>query len=190
MALDLPEVIAIDAPPPFRSLGIGGILSPQHIRPDSAIVLDLAANPGATLVKAGDVDAWLTDTYPGWRTLRLPSIEGGGTVLVEMAIDAYPPVAAMLDTGAKTTYAAQSAVPGLGEGGVRRSTGRGVGGTEAFGVDVPGRVLRFGDVSLPVDLVVAEHDLGFAGCVVGMDVLRDTVLAVGPPGSPVRWLLS
>jgi hypothetical protein len=95
----------------------------------------------------------------------------------------------MLDTGAKMTYAAGAAVPGLAEGGVRRSTGHGVGGTEAFGVDVPGRVLRVGGLELPVDLVVAEHDLGVPGCVVGMDVLRGTVLAVGPPGSPVRWLL-
>ena len=187
--LDLPEVIVIDTPPPFRSRGLGGALSPQHLRPGTYAVLDLSASPIAALVRANDVDAWLAESYPGWRALRLPAVDGDGTVLVEAAIDSFPPVVVMLDTGAKTTYAARTAVPGLGEGGVRRSTGRGVGGTESFGVDVPGRVLHVGDASLPFDLVIAEHDLGIAGCVVGMDVLRGTVLAVGPPGSPVRWLL-
>ena len=187
--LALAEVIAIDAPPPFRSGGIGGTLSPQRLRPGAYAVLDLSASPVVTLVTADDVDGWLADSYPGWRALRLPAVDGDGTVLIEAAIDSFRPVITMLDTGAKTTYAAQAAVPGLGKGGVRRSTGRGVGGTEAFGVDVPGRVLHVGDAALPVNLVIAEHDLGIPGCVVGMDVLRGTVLAVGPPGSPVRWLL-
>ena len=189
LELALAEVIAIDTPPPFRSGAIGGTLSPQHLRPGTSAVLDLSASPVATLVRADDVDGWLAESYPGWRTLRLPAVDGDGTVLVEMAIDSFPSTVMMLDTGAKMTYAAKAAVPGLGEGGVRRSTGRGVGGTESFGVDVPGRVLHVGDASLPFDLVIAEHDLGIAGCVVGMDVLRGTVLAVGPPGSPVRWLL-
>ena len=189
MELALAEVIVIDTPPPFRSRGLGGALSPQRLRPGTFAVLNLSASPAATLVPAEDLDAWLAESYPGWRTIRLEAFDGDGTVLVEMAIDAFPPVVMMLDTGARTTYAARNAVPGLGEGGVRRSTGRGVGGTEAFGVDVPGRVLHVGDAALPVNLVIAEHDLGIPGCVVGMDVLRGTVLAVGPPGSPVRWLL-
>lgn len=189
MELALAEVIAIGTPPPFRSMGIGGALSPQRLHPDAYAVLDLSADPVATLVTAEDLDAWLAESYPGRRANRLPAIDGDGTVLVEMAIDSFPPVVMMLDTGARTTYAARTAVPGLGEGGVRRSTGRGVGGTESFGVDVPGRVLHVGDAALPVNLVIAEHDLGIPGCVVGMDVLRGTVLAVGPPGSPVRWLL-
>ena len=189
MELALAEVIVIDTPPPFRSRGLGGALSPQRLRPGAYAVLDLSASPVATLVTADDLDAWLAESYPGRRTVRLPAVDGDGTVLVEMAIDAFPPVVMMLDTGARTTYAAPTAAPGLGEGGVRRSTGRGVGGSESFGVDVPGRVLHVGDAALPVNLVIAEHDLGIPGCVVGMDVLRGTVLAVGPPGSPVRWLL-
>ena len=189
MELALAEVIVIDTPPPFRSRGLGGTLSPQRLRPETYAVLDLSAAPVVTLVPTDDLEGWLAESYPRWRTVRLPAVDGDGTVLVEMAIDSFPPIVMMLDTGARTTYAARTAVPGLGEGGVRRSTGRGVGGTEAFGVDVPGRVLHVGDASLPVDLVVAEHDLGIPGCVVGMDVLRGTVLAVGPPGSPVRWLL-
>jgi hypothetical protein len=187
--LALAEVIAIETPPPFRSGGMGGTLSPQRLRPGTYAVLDLSASPVATLVRADDVDGWLAESYPGWRTIRLPAVDGDGTVQVEAAIDSFAPVITMLDTGAKMTYAARGAMPGLGEGGVRRSTGRGVGGTESFGVDVPGRVLHAGDATLPVDLVIAEHDLGSPGCVVGMDVLRGTVLAVGPPGSPVRWLL-
>jgi hypothetical protein len=54
----------------------------------------------------------------------------------------------------------------------------------------PGRELHVGDATLPVDLLIAAHELGIARCVVGMDLLHGTVLAVvGPPGSPVRWLL-
>jgi hypothetical protein len=189
MELVFPEIIAIDAPAPFRRAGFGGALSPQRLRPDTYAVLDLTEGGTMKLLTADHLDAWLADSYPGRRTLQLPSVDSDGTVLVEAAIDAFPPVVTMLDTGAKMTYAAQAAVPGLAEGGVRRSTGHGVGGAESFGVDVPGRVLQVGGVELPVDLVVAEHDLGIPGCVVGMDLLRGSVLAVGPPGSPVRWLL-
>jgi hypothetical protein len=189
LELALDEVIAIDTPPPFRTRGLGGALSPQRLRPGTYAVLDLSAAPVVTLVPADDLDTWLAESYPGWHTNRLPAFDGDGTVLVEAAIDSFPPVVVMLDTGAKKTYAARTAVPGLGEGGVLRSTGRGVGGTEAFGVDVPGRMLHVGDTALPVNLVVAEHDLGIPACVVGMDVLRGTVLAVGHPGSAVLWLL-
>ena len=185
----LAEVIAIATPPPFRRGGLGGILSPQRLRSDTYAALDLTEGGAATFRRPDDLDAWLAETYPGRRALQLPAVPGDGTVLVEAAIDAFPSVVTMLDTGAKTTYAAQTAVPGLGVGRPRRSTGHGVGGTESFGVDVPGRVLHVGGVELPVDLVVAEHHLGIPGCVVGMDLLRGTVLAVGPPGSPIRWLL-
>ena len=189
MKLAFPEVIAIETPPPFERAGLGGTLSPQRLRADSYVALDLTEGGAAALLGADDLDAWLADSYPGRRSLQLPAIEGDGTVLVEAAIDTFPPVVTMLDTGAKATYAAAAAVPGLGEGRLRRSTGHGVGGTEAFGVDVPDRVLRVGGEELPFDLVIAEHDLGIRGCVVGMDLLRGTVLAVGPPGSPIRWLL-
>lgn len=189
MELALPEVIVIDTPAPFRRLGFGGTLSPQRLRPDTYVSLDLTEGGAATLLSADDLDGWLASTYPGRRALQLPAVEGDGTVLVEAAIDAFPPVVTMLDTGAKMTYAADAAVPGLGDGRERRSTGHGVGGTESFGVDVPGRVLHVGGAELPVDLVIAEHDLGIPGCVVGMDLLRGSVLALGPPGSPVRWLL-
>lgn len=187
---DFSEVVVIGTPPPFRRMGIGGTLSPQRLHPGSPVVLDLAA--GRVVMPGGvaDVDEWLADAYPGWRALRLPAVDGDGTVLVEAAIDSFAAVVTMLDTGAKATYAAPDAVPGLGEGGVRRSTGRGVGGTESFGVDVPGRVLHIGDAALPVDLLIAGHELGVARCVVGMDLLRGTILAVGgPPGSAIRWLL-
>jgi len=185
----LAGVIAMETPPPFRRGGLGGILSPQRLRPGTYVALDLTEGGAATLLRADDLDAWLANSYPGRHMLQLPAAEGDGTVLVEAAIDAFPPVVTMLDTGAKTTYAAAAAVPGLGEGRRRRSTGHGVGGTESFGVDVPDRLLHIGGVHLPFDLVIAEHDLGIPGCVVGMDLLRGTVLAVGPPGSPVRCLL-
>ena len=184
------EVVAIGTPPPFRSMGIGGILSPQHLQLGAYVVLDLAAGRIAMPGAVDDLDTWLADTYPGLRTVRLPAIDGDGTVLVEAAIDSFSPVVTMLDTGAKATYVAQAAVPGLGLGGIPRSTGRGVGGTESFGIDVPGRELHVGEATLPADLLIAGHDLGTYGCVVGMDLLRGTVLVVGgPPASPIRWLM-
>ena len=123
----------------FRSMGIGGILSPQHLQPGSPVVLDLAARRLAISGAVDDLDTWLADTYPGLRTVQESVIDGDGTVLVEAAIDPFSPVVTMLDTGAKATYVAQVAVPGLGLGGIPRSTGRGIGGTESFGIDVPGR---------------------------------------------------
>jgi len=184
------EVVVITAPPPFRSGGIGGILSPQRLRPGTHILLDLAGGRVAMLESGDALPDWLSDAFPGWRHLVLPPVDGDGTILVRAAIEPFPPVVTMLDSGAKATYAAQAAVPGLGQGGVPRSTGRGVGGSEAFGVYAPGQTLRVGDATLPVDLLIASHELGLPGCVVGMDLLRGTALVVGgPPGSPVHWLL-
>jgi predicted aspartyl protease len=184
------RAVVIDGPPSFGEWGIAAILSPQHLEPGATAVLDLAADR-FFLVDGDwtDVSAWLRSTFPQLRYLELAQVEGDGTVLVQAAIDGFEPVLTLVDTGGKATTFTADAVPGLTVG-ERVSSGRGVGGTEAFGMTAAGQVLAVGDARLPIPrLIVREDHRGYPG-LVGMDLLRGCVLAVSAnPGQPMAWLM-
>lgn len=182
-------LVVIDPPVPFPGLGIGGLLSPQHLDPSAYAVLDMVGNRLTLVAGSEELDPWLADRHPGLRMLTLEPVAGDGTVLVRTAIDPHPPVVTMLDTGAKATTWAADAVPGLATG-ARQTTGRGVGGTESFGSAADDQVLIAGGarISLPRLLVGDAH--GDALGLVGMDLLRRTVLVVSAdPSRDVIWLV-
>jgi Aspartyl protease len=183
------DLVVIDPPGPFPGWGIGGILSPQHLDPSACAVLDMAGNRLTLVAGNEELGPWLADRYPDLRMLTIQAAAGDGTVLVRSAIDPHPPVTTMLDTGAKATTWAAAAVPGLASG-PRQATGRGVGGTESFGLAVDHQVLIAGGarISLPRLLVGEAH--GDALGLVGMDLLRGTVLVVSAdPSQDVIWLV-
>ena len=65
------------------------------------------------------------------------------------------------------------------------SSGRGVGGTELFGAVVTDQVLRVGEAAIPLHRLVVIGDVEGRGILVGMDVLRGTILTVsGDPVAP------
>jgi hypothetical protein len=185
---DLHDVVAITAPGPFPGWGIGGILSPQHLLPAAWAVLDLADDLFVLL--DGDeahVVAWLTARQPALRLHRLARVPGDGTILVIASVEPFGEVVTMLDSGGKRTTFAASAVPGLG-GGPMASSGRGVGGTESIGSEVRDQVLRVGGVGLPLASLIVGDEMDGRSGLVGMDVLRGTVLTVsGDPDRPVLW---
>jgi len=187
---DLHGVVAITAPAPFPGWGIGGILSPQLLHPDGWAVLDLAADR-LFLVDAGEADLadWLTGRAPTTRLLRLERQPGEGTIQVQAAIYPRDPVVTLLDTGAKRTQFVRSAVAAAA-GGPRVTTGHGVGGSASSGSEVRDQALAVGGTRLPLPaLIVADDARGPAG-LVGMDVLRGTVLAVSAdPERRVLWQL-
>lgn len=188
--LTLPEVVAIAGPEAFVSGGIGGIISPQHLDPTAWAVLDLADDAFFLLQgPEADVAAWLTDRCPTLQALTLGRAPGETTILVRAAIEPYDPVVTLLDTGGKGTELAADAAPGLA-GGEQRSTGRGVGGDEAFGSEVTDRVLLVGDARLPVPRLILRETTRVAQGLVGMDLLRGTVLAAsGDLQRSVIWLV-
>lgn len=187
-AFELRGPVVIDPPPPFSSGGIGGILSPQHLDPDAWAVLDLADARFRLVAAADEMLPWLRESHPDCAALVLEPVDGEGTLLVRAGIDAHPPVVTMIDTGARTTQFAAEAVPDLATGS-RTSAGRGVGGTESFGVEATDVELVAGGTRLRVPrlLVVAGH--GEAQGLVAMDLVRGTVLAIGPGMRTVIWLV-
>jgi hypothetical protein len=94
----------------------------------------------------------------------------------------------MLDSGGKRTQFTGAAVPGIGDGGARASSGRGVGGSESFGAEVRGQRLIVGEARVPLEALIVSPEMDGRDGLVGMDVLRGTVLTVnGDPHRPVIW---
>jgi hypothetical protein len=184
----LASVIAIAAPAPFESRGIGGFISPQHLVPDAWMHLDLAEDRFMALRGSeADVAAWFTARAPDFQLLRLARADGDSTILVRGGIEPFDDVVAMLDTGGKASDVVASAVPGLSRGELV-SSGHGVGGSEAFGSVVTDQTLRVGDARLSLDRLLVRDEMEGRGILVGMDVLRGTILTVSAdPSRPVFW---
>jgi Aspartyl protease len=188
--IHLENVVAIAGPEPFEGWGIGGFLSPQHVHPNAWVVIDLLE--GALTFVGGeeaDVAAWVAERFPARQLLSLERDSGDSTILVRAAIEPFDTVVTMLDTGGKRTEFAEAAVPTL-LGGTPTESGRGVGGATAIGSVVNDQVLRVGSATLPVPSLLVREEIGTAQGLVGMDLLRGTVLVVSAdPSRPVLWLV-
>ena len=189
-SFELHEAVAIAGPPPFEGWGVGGFLSPQHLHPTAWVVLDLAGDRLILLDGADrEVAAWLAARSPGLRLLRLDRLASDGTILVHAALAPFDPVVTLLDSGGKSTEFVATAVPGL-EAGPRVAAGHGVGGGEIVGSVVEERTLVVGDARVPVPRLIVRDEMGDHDGLVGMNVLRGTVLAVrGDRARPVFWLV-
>ena len=186
----LRSVVAITGPEPFADWGIGGILSPQHLHPTAYVVVDLLDH-ALILVEgnAADVTPWVAARSPTLHPHSLDRASRDSTILVHAAIDPFAPVVTMLDTGGKRTEFGASAVPGL-RGDRQGSGGRGVGGGQSFGSEVEDQRLRVGNATVPVPRLLLRDDIGNAPGLIGMDILRGTVLMVSADQRrPVIWLL-
>jgi len=189
--LPLDNIVAFHGPEPFEGWGIGGFLSPQHLHPTANIILDLAGDELAIIegepVEVGTV---LIGHHPELRPLWLDREPGDTTVQIRAAIERYAPVVTMLDSGGKATEFADTVVPGLGTA-TLEAGGRGVSGTRVHGSVVSDQVLRVGDATLPLPrLFVRPSSSAAAPGLVGMDLLRGTVLMVGADlDRRVLWLV-
>lgn len=186
----LEDVAGIAAPPPFLRMGIGGGISPQQLHATAWAVMDLRNDTLVLLDGEQPIDEWLRMRHPELRHVvlgRVPDDEG--ILLVSLAVAGYEPVTTLLDTGGKGTEVLASVVPGL-TGGELRSTGHGVGGTEAFGRDVAGQALEVDGSRVPVERLILRDEMGGGyQILVGMDTLRGGVLAVSHDQQrPVHWL--
>ncbi len=185
---DLHDVVAITAPAPFPGFGIGGILSPQHLEQGTWAMLDMARER-FMLLDAGEADltAWLTARAPTLELLRLERAAGDTTILVRASVEPNQPVVTMLDTGGKRTQFTAAGVPDGGEG-PQAITGHGVGGGASYGTELAARTLLVGGARLPVRSLIVGPEMDGRDGLVGMDVLRGTVLTVsGDPDRPVLW---
>lgn len=185
----LHDVVAIPGPPPFVGWGVGGFLSPQHLHPEAWLVLDLDSER-LVLVdgESGDVAEWLADRWPGFHLTELERLASDPTILVRAAIDPFEPVVVLLDTGGKSTVFAAKAVPGLA--GEHSGAGRGLSGTRIVGEMVDDQTLVVADMRLPVPRLVVSEAVDGQDGLVGIDVLRGTILVVRANRTkPVYWLV-
>jgi hypothetical protein len=191
LTLPLHNVVAFHGPEPFEGWGIGGFLSPQHLHPTASVILDLAGSElSITDGDPAEIGAELIGQHPELRPLWLGREPGDTTVQIRAAIEPFAPVVTMLDSGGKATEFADSAVPGLGTD-ILEAGGRGVSGTQVHGSVVTDQVLRIGDATLPLPrLFVRPSSSAAAPGLVGMDLLRGTVLMVGADlDRRVLWLV-
>jgi hypothetical protein len=190
--LTLHDTVAIAGPAPFEGWGVGGFLSPQHLDPAAFAVLDLIADRFMLIDAAGDdrtLVSYVARQHHELDVTTLPRLSGEATPVVHAAIDPFPPVPTMLNTGGRGTEFAADAVPGL-LGVEPDRLGHGVGGTTVRGTQVGERTLRVGAATFRVPGLLVRDEVGSMQGLIGMDVLRGTVLVVSADDHrPVTWLV-
>ena len=190
MDFTLGDTVAIAAPPRFVERGMGGLLSPQHLHPTALAVIDLTDNR-FLLVEAGPdaVAGWAAARWPALVSIALSRVSGEPTPVVEASIEPFPPVPALLNTGGRATEFAAPAVPGL-RGVDPDRLGHGVGGSAVLGSEAMDRTLRVGAVRAAVPKLLIRAEITEILGLIGIDVLRGTVVVVGAdPATGVVWLV-
>jgi Aspartyl protease len=180
--LTLRDVVCIPAPAPFPRGGIGGILSPQHLRPSAQAVIDLISDE---LVLTDDAD----QLSPGLRTLVLERDPSFTSVVVPAAIRPFPEIPTLLNTGGRNTEFSATAVPGLAADAMER-IGAGVSGADVLAAKMGEATLVVGGEEVGVEELAVRGSMHDPQGMVGMDVLRGTILTVTADlGRPVVWQL-
>lgn len=188
LAVTLDELVSIPAPEPFHDRGIGGIVSPQRLHPAAVCVIDLARDE-LILVEGDDatVVAWLEQRTPELTTLSLVRDESFGSVVVPGAVRPFAELPTLLNTGGKRTEFSRGAVPGLAHGSAER-LGGGVSGAAVIGAGAGAQVLLVGGQEMRVAGLAVRETMHDPQGIVGMDVLRGTVLACAADRArPVFW---
>jgi hypothetical protein len=107
--------------------------------------------------------------------------------VVSAAISPHPDLPTLLDTGGRQTEFSSDAVPGSA-GGASERLGGGVSGADVLGARAGAATLVVAGRELHVPSLAVRTAMHEPRGLVGMDVLRGTVLAVAAdPGRPVLW---
>ena len=190
MPVTLRNAVAITGPAKFTGWGVGGFLSPQHLHPTGLVVLDLADHRFLLVEDEPEaVRAWIADRRPELVALACARDPAELTPVVEAAIEPFSAVPVMFNTGGRGTEFATAAVPGL-RGVEPQRLGHGVGGGVVPGSEAANRTLRVGDARFAVPRLLIREQVGSMLGLIGMDVLRGTVLVLGAdPAAGVSWLV-
>ena len=176
----LSDVLVVELPPVFEQLGIGGILSPQHLLETEYVALD---GPGKRLVllegSADAVVAWLQlsnatrEVHQVKAQRQMP-----GLLHLAVSVDALDPVATLVDTGGSDS---EFLVSYLGKPtGPEVAGGVSAGGKQMVATASEKRTVRFGDLKVgPITLQgkPALSDPYHQG-ILGFNALRTLTVAI------------
>jgi hypothetical protein len=184
----LHDVVAIPAPAAFIERGIGGIVSPQRLHPSAFAIIDEVDDELVLLdADAEGVRAWLLERHPRLAVLVLERAAGDARPIVAASVVPYAPVPVLVNTGGRHTEFEPSAVPGLAGGALQR-IGVGVSGADVLGAEAGSQVLALGPARVALPSLKLRTGMDDPPAMLGQDVLRGTVVAVGPdPATPVLW---
>lgn len=186
--LVLRGVVAIPAPEAFSRQGIGGALSPQRLHATAYAVIDEVADELVVVDgDPGSVRDWLLGRRPGTEVLSIERRPGADVPVVAAAIEPFEPVAVLINTGGRHTEYEPGVLPGLSTATLER-IGTGVSGAPVMGGRAGSQVLRLAKGTLEVAELMLRSGIGDPPAMIGQDVLRGSVVAVGPdPSTPVLW---
>lgn len=187
--LQLQEVVSFDGPAPFEKWGIGGFLAPQELSTSAWVVIDLVGDT-LTLLDGDEssIKNWLRSEFPTLHLMSLQRLERESVQIMASITPFGGEGPTMLNTGSSGTEIARNTVPGL-HGTASEGAGFGLSGAEVAGEEVADQTLLVGDAQLRVpnllvrEVMPPEHP----PAQIGMDLLRGTVLAIGP--ASVLWLV-
>ena len=181
-------VVAIPAPDAFLERGIGGILSPQRLHPTAFAIVDEIDDELLLLnADAEGVRSWVLQRHPSHAALTLDRAPRDARPIVAASIEPYPAVFVLVNTGGRHTEFEPSTVPGLA-GGTLERIGVGVSGADVLGADAGRQVLAVAGVRVEVPALKLRAGMDDPPAMLGQDVLRGTVIAVGPdPATSVLW---
>ena len=187
------ETLVVPGPPPFAPLGIVGFLSPQRFFAGSTVVLDF---PGGRLFalsgSSAAIEHWLAERYRGAARATLPRVAGphADKLYVTAQLAGGGSAVAEIDTGGTTTEFAESLLPPA-EAAPETATSTAVGGRTRTARVVPGQTLALGSLDFGPTKVKARPAGGSPEVLVGIDLLRLTVLVIpAEPAAPLVVLRS
>jgi len=187
-SLLLHEVVAIPSPAAFARQGIGGILSPQRLHGTAFAVIDEIDDELVLLdAPVGELPGWLRARHASPEILTLDRRPGDDRPIVQAGIEPHPAVPVLVNTGGRRTEFEPASVPGL-EAGAAERIGTGVSGAAVLGAPAGRQVLRLGEHRVGVPALMLRAGMADPPAMIGQDVLRGTVVAIGPDAStPVFW---
>jgi hypothetical protein len=112
---------------------------------------------------------------------------GDNRPIVDAAVEPHPALPVLVNTGGRHTEFEPASVPGLAGGAVER-IGAGVSGADVLGASAGNQVLRIGGGRVALPSVMLRAGMVDPAGMLGQDVLRGTVVVVGPDSTtPVLW---
>ena len=192
MEVALQQVLIIDGPEVFDQWGIAGVVSPQALRQDLSLVVDLRAQrlewssePPEVLLESS------RRAHPELQYVSAPRHIGTGDGERLPVIEAAAPPAGrlsmVLNTGTPRCEFEPGKVPHL-SGGEEVDQGAGVSGQKVRGFDHEGQALVIAEHRIDLGLVrVREQGEHFEGQV-GMDVLRGSIFIIPAEGKGPIYL--